>query len=352
MPYLSESMESILGQSYSDFEILVINDGSSDDSLEYLNSIRDPRLRLLSQSNQGLTATLNRMLSESRTQWLVRQDADDVSYPHRLSRIAEYIGKHPEAGIFYSLADYYPSTSMGQFRSSRGTPEELRQIVNSGYLLSICHTSVTLNVEKALAVGGYRFNLHVEDRDLWWRMAIFHDIRFIPEATVGFRQTLQSISSVNLEEQWLNGLYVQYLLLSHLWKLEPLPIETVRAALARTINTRQLRSKKHLRAFNMEWGRRNRSKAVLEAAVAFALSPLSLMRRVTDEIASDGRITVGESPKLFASLSSLLWAVDHESTAACVNPRNSVLCKDGQFAGQTIMLPELLKRLPSQAEEK
>jgi len=328
MPYLPESMESILRQSYADFEILVINDGSSDDSLEYLNSISDPRLRLLSQSNQGLTTTLNRMLSEARTPWLVRQDADDVSYQHRLLRIAEYIGKHPEAGMFYSLADYYPSASIGQFRSNRGTPEQLRQIVNSGYLLSICHTSVTLNVEKTLALGGYRFNLHVEDRDLWWRMAIFHDIRFIPEATVGFRQNSQSISSVNLAEQWLNGLYVQYLLLSHLWKLEPLPIETVRVALARMINIRKLRSKQHLRAFNMEWGRGNRSKAALEAALAFALSPVSLMRRVTDELSSDGRITVGESPQLFARLNSLLWAADQKSKAACFNPSNSILCKD------------------------
>src|ERR1700722_15113695 len=241
MPYLPECMESILRQGYANCEILVINDGSSDDSLAYLHSIRDPRVRLLSQSNQGLTATLNRMLSEAKSQWLVRQDADDVSYPHRLSRIAEFIGKHPEAGMFHSLADYYPSASFGQFRSNQGTPQELREVVHSGYLLSICHTSVTLNVEKTLAVGGYRFNLHVEDNDLWWRMAMVHDIRFIPEATVGFRQNVQSISSVNLVEQSLNVLYIQYLLLSHLWKLEPLPIETVRAALGRMIHMPKLR---------------------------------------------------------------------------------------------------------------
>ena len=320
MPYLPECMDSILRQSYAHFEILVINDGSSDGSLEYLKSLRDPRLRLLSQSNQGLTATLNRMLSEARTPWLVRQDADDVSYPHRLSRISEYIAKHPEAGMFYSLADYYPSASIGRFRSSRGTPEELRHIVNSGYMLSICHPSVTLNVEKTLALGGYRFNLHVEDKDLWWRMAILYDIRFIPEVTVGVRQNLQSVSSVNLAEQSLNVLYIQYLLLSHLWKLKPLPLETVRVALTRMINMRKLRSKKHLRAFNIEWGRGNRSKAVQEAALAFALTPASLIQRVTDELATNRRITVGEPQQLFVSLSSLLWAAGHQSTTVCFNP--------------------------------
>jgi glycosyltransferase involved in cell wall biosynthesis len=311
-------MDSILRQSLADFQVLVINDGSDDDSLEYLKSIRDPRLRILSQNNQGLTTTLNRMLAESGTPWLVRQDADDVSYVHRLSRIVEYIAKYPEAGMFYSLADYYPPPSVGQFRSNRCTPQELRQIVNSGYLLSICHTSVTLNVEKTLALGGYRFDLHTEDHDLWWRMAIRYDIRFIPEATVGFRQNPQSISSVNLAEQALNALYIQYLLLSHLWKLEPLPLEAVRATLARMNSSRKFRSKIHLRAFNMEWGRGNRSKALLQAVRAFATSPLSLMRRLLDEVVGDGNVTVGESPQVFACLNRLLWAADRKPEIAAL----------------------------------
>ena len=73
MPYLPESVESILRQDYNDFEILIINDGSTDDSVDYLHSLRDPRLRILHQENRGLTATLNRMLSEATTPWLARR---------------------------------------------------------------------------------------------------------------------------------------------------------------------------------------------------------------------------------------------------------------------------------------
>jgi exopolysaccharide biosynthesis WecB/TagA/CpsF family protein len=313
MPYLRESMESILRQTYADFEILVINDGSKDDSLEYLKSVRDPRVRIVSQQNQGLTATLNRMLWETRTPWLVRQDADDVSYPQRLARIAHLAGRHPDAGMFYSLADYYPDSSIGQFRSSKGTPEELREIVRSGYLLSICHPSVSLSVEKTRALGGYRLDLHVEDIDLWWRMALRHDIRFIPEATMGLRQNQQSVSSVNLDHQALNTLYVQYLLLSHLWGLEPSPIEAVRNSLARIVNVRKLRTKKHLRAFNMEWSLGNRADALLEATRAFVSSPASLLRRVADELAGDQKITVGESPKRFTRFKETLWPA-HQSS--------------------------------------
>src|ERR1019366_912255 len=84
MPYLRESMESILYQTFSDFVLVAINDGSADESLDYLKSIRDPRLRIVNQPNRGLTATLNRMLDEAETPWLVRFDADDIAYPDRL----------------------------------------------------------------------------------------------------------------------------------------------------------------------------------------------------------------------------------------------------------------------------
>lgn len=134
MPYLAESVQSILGQSYIDFEVLAINDGSTDDSLAYLQSLRDGRLRIINQKNQGLTATLNRMLAEAQTPWLARHDADDIAYPHRLARTVEYINRYPQSGMFCSLADYYPRECYGTFRATR----EVR--MNSG-LLSVPDTS-------------------------------------------------------------------------------------------------------------------------------------------------------------------------------------------------------------------
>src|SRR5580658_4585168 len=86
MPWLPQCMDSLFRQTFSNFDILVIVDGATDGSLEYLESVRDSRLRVLVQPNTGVTATLNRMLHEVETPWLVRQDADDVSYPQRLAR--------------------------------------------------------------------------------------------------------------------------------------------------------------------------------------------------------------------------------------------------------------------------
>lgn len=307
MPYLPESLESILRQSYSEFEILVINDGSTDDSREYLRSVRDPRLRIVDQENRGLTATLNRMLAEVSTPWLARHDADDVAYPHRLARAVDYIGRYPECGMFYSLAEYYPVGSVGRHRTTKGNPLEIRDLVRSGYLLAVCHPTVILNVQRASEVGGYRFNLHVEDIDLWWRMALRYDIRFIPEVLTGYRQVMQGVCSVNLKEQALNTLYIQYLLISHLWRRKPLPYEEARKALLNMFNPRNVKFRNHLRAFNIELGRGNKNRAFLRAASAFFTSPMNFMRRLWDECSPRPAITVGEPPALFKKYENILW---------------------------------------------
>lgn len=307
MPYLVESVESILNQSQRDFELLIINDGSTDDSAQYLNTLRDARLRVVHQKNRGLTATLNRMLKEVRTPWLVRHDADDVAFPHRLALTLDSIRRHPESGMFCSLAEYYPRGCYGQFRATRGTPEQFRKLVLAGYLPAVCHPTVTLNVERTISLGGYRFDLYVEDIDLWWRLALHSDIRMIPEVTLGFRQNLKSVSSANLAEQALNTLYIQYLLLSFLWNLAPLPYEQARHRLACLLDRRKLQFKSHLREFNIELGRHHRLKALSALGAAFFSSPTSFTRRFFDEFIADRNICLGERSELFANQRSLLW---------------------------------------------
>jgi glycosyltransferase involved in cell wall biosynthesis len=210
MPFLVESLESLLRQTDSDFTILAIDDGSTDGGLKYLQSVRDSRLRILTQANRGLTFTLNRMLREVNTPWLTRHDADDIASLDRVAVTKRYIEQFPKGGMFYSDARYYQDgRSVGSFRTTRAAPERLRKITKSGYLLSICHPTVTLNVEKTIAVGGYRFNLHVEDIDLWWRMVLSHDVHYIPKVTAYFRHNTSSVSAANLESQSVNTLKVQ-----------------------------------------------------------------------------------------------------------------------------------------------
>lgn len=308
MPFLPEAVEGLLNQTARNFNVLVIVDGSTDGSHEYLETVRDERFRIVSQPNRGLVATLNRMLRETGTSWLVRQDADDVSYPTRIERLQEYIAQFPNAGMFYSLAEYYPSKrSFGRFRCSRGSPQELRKIVQSGYLLSICHPSVALNVEKTLAVGGYRNLLHAEDTDLWWRMALGYDIHLLPEVLIGFRQNQSSISSRNAHIQELHGLYAQYLLLSHLSGYRPLPLPGILQLLESDISMDRQESKRQLRYLNIHLASKQYRKALTALVRSMLASPAYLVRRMIDEFLPMTNIANGISPDLFYRRKAAFW---------------------------------------------
>jgi glycosyltransferase involved in cell wall biosynthesis len=317
MPWLPEAMESLLHQTTADFEILVVVDGGTDGSLAYLRGLRDagaggsgrrPGLRVLEQAGAGVSATLNRLLEEARTPWLVRQDADDVSYPQRMRKLLEAIHRYPEAGVIYSLADYHPrERCAGSFRCSRGTPAELRSIVEDGYLLAICHSTVALNVEKARAVGGYRMDIHAEDADLWWRIARNFDIRCIPQPLVAFRQNAQSVSARNLEKQQLAGLYVQYLLLSELWELAPRPLDDVAGTLFEFLRPSRLRAKESLREFNMHLAERRMLRGLGSLVRAAWASPGYVARRLMDEFRNT-TIANGVAPRLFLERKEALWS--------------------------------------------
>jgi glycosyltransferase involved in cell wall biosynthesis len=317
MPWLPEAMESLLQQTMKTFQILAIVDGGSDGSAAWLRNLENrlarvgfpwPRVRVLEQEHAGVTATLNRLLYEARTPWLVRMDADDVSYPTRLEKLQRTIEDHPDAGLIYSLADYHPQDQCaGQFRCSRGTPEELREMVRSGYLLSICHSSVALNVEKVRAVGGYRMNIHAEDADLWWRLALRYQIHCIPEPLVGFRIHPRSVSSRNLEMQQLGGVYVQYLLLSELWGKKPRPFGEIAEPLGEFVQPAAFEAKEALRQFNALLAEKRFLRGLGALAHAFHASPGYVSRRVRDEIRPTA-IGNGVAPGKFLRRKEVLWA--------------------------------------------
>ena len=308
MPYLRESVESLLAQTVSDFEILAVVDDCTDGSVEYIESVKDSRLRILRQPKSGLIPTLNRMLKEVETPWLVRQDTDDISYPSRIRTLIEGIKDNPHAGMFCSLAEYYPpKQSIGMFRCTRGTPENFRNIVGEGYLLSFCHSSVALNVEKTLSLGGYRNLKHAEDADLWWRMALQYDIHLLNEALVGYRHHSTQSTTHGTEQQTAYALFIQYLLLSHLWSLPAQPWDCVKEVLGGLVSKKDARSKELIREVNINLSNHQYIKAVESFARSFAASPSYLIGRIRDEFLPGVSIVNGVSPKLFLERKHELW---------------------------------------------
>jgi glycosyltransferase involved in cell wall biosynthesis len=98
--YLPQAVESILRQSFGGFEFLILDDGSTDGSADYIASLADPRVRLVrNETNLGLTRSLNRGLDLARGAFVARMDADDVALPERLARQVEFLESHPDVGI-------------------------------------------------------------------------------------------------------------------------------------------------------------------------------------------------------------------------------------------------------------
>ena len=99
--YLDEAIDSILSQTYENFEFIIINDGSTDHTKDILSSYsnQDNRIRVFHQKNHGLTFSLNRGLELSRGKYVARMDADDISSPRRLEEQINYLRANPEVGV-------------------------------------------------------------------------------------------------------------------------------------------------------------------------------------------------------------------------------------------------------------
>ncbi len=203
--YLAEAIESILKQTFTDFEFVIINDGSTDRSLQILQQYvqLDNRIRLVSRENRGLVTTLNEGVKLAKAPYIARMDADDISYPDRLSYQVEFLKEHP---------DYVAIGSKVQLIDEDGDPlrlfslETSHQDIDSAHLRgeggAIAHPAVMFRKDKFNAVGHYRSEyIHSEDLDLWLRMAEVGKLGNLPTLLLDYRQHLQSIGHQNRDEQ-------------------------------------------------------------------------------------------------------------------------------------------------------
>lgn len=307
MPWLRASIESLIQQTCANFEVLVILDGPDPESLAYLRTVHQLSMRVIERPAQGIVPALNHLLSECRTPWLVRQDADDIAYPERMQKLHEALLANPSAGMFCSRARYHSDgRAIGCFRSSQGSAAALRRTVQGGRLLSFCHSGVALRVQTALQAGGYRSIPLAEDADLWWRMALISDIHCIPDVLTGFRQNHSSVSTLHHDQQQVAGYYVQYLLLSTLWGLNPRPFPEVRDSLAALVPPRWSHAKRQLRNGNIALGQNQILPACAHFANAFAVDPLYLIRRLRDEF-TPRLLSNGLPPEAFWRRRQCLW---------------------------------------------
>ena len=197
---IGETLQSVFKQTYSDFEILLINDGSTDDLMEVLKNFKDSRLQILHYENGGLTAARNRGIDRASGDYLIFLDADDLWSSDKLKSHVEALDNaqktDPKAGVVYSWS-YFLDSETGACYVNHPKPYEgnvLSKVLERNFLESGSNPMIT---REAINSVGYFNNdfLGVSDWDYWIRLAKQWHYVLIPERQVFYRQSRTSMSS-------------------------------------------------------------------------------------------------------------------------------------------------------------
>lgn len=174
--YLAEAIESVLEQTYRDFELIIINDGSTDKTLEIIQDYqaKDDRIKLISHDNIGLAASLNKGLEEAKGELIIRFDADDIMLNHRIEEQVNFMNTHPKIGMSSChcyFIDENGNTIGKQKYSGYESEKNFKETFQRDHTVLVSHTGFICRKEDILKVGGYRILPIAEDKDLFTRMA-------------------------------------------------------------------------------------------------------------------------------------------------------------------------------------
>lgn len=203
--WLAETLASLSAQTFSDFEVVVIDDGSTDDSAAILAAAagRDARYRVVTQTNCGLVASLNRGLTEARALLVARIDADDVAEPERFARQVAFLATRPEVAAVGSAIRIIDGD--GRFlriQTYPCGPEAVAKAMLRGCALA--HPAVMMRRAAVQTIGGYREAFrHAEDYDLWLRLGESHALDNLPEPLLRYRRHGGSVSFRYRQQQAL-----------------------------------------------------------------------------------------------------------------------------------------------------
>jgi glycosyltransferase involved in cell wall biosynthesis len=189
MRYLPETMETALAQTFTDFEVLVVNDGSTDHTAEWVSQVTDPRVRIVSQENKGLAGARNTGIAHAKGEYIAYLDADDLWEPTKLEKQVRCLDENPEVGLVYTwtaLADQ-DGKSTGRVISSHAEGNVWQELIEFNM---VCCGSTPLIRRSCFDVVGL-FSPDVspsDDWDMWLRIANKFSFGVVKEALIRYRQ--------------------------------------------------------------------------------------------------------------------------------------------------------------------
>jgi len=202
--YIAEAIDSILAQTFTDFELIVINDGSTDGTLEILQNyqVKDTRIRLFSRENRGIAATINEGINLARAAWLARMDADDISLPERFERQLQWLAQ-TNADICGSWAQFFGSSNQSILKHPQSDAAIKVKLLFMSPLVQ-----PTVIMKTALAKQLYYDSMweNGEDYDFWVRAAhAGYLMTNIPEVLLHYRQHPEQISNRDAARQLVHS---------------------------------------------------------------------------------------------------------------------------------------------------
>lgn len=206
--YLKEAIDSVLNQTYSNFEFIIIDDGSTDDSLEFIKSYDDPRIKLfINEENIGLTKTLNKGLQLAQGEFIARMDTDDVCYPERFEKQIAYMKNHPNTIVCGAWAMVIDENN------NERTEEWAQGVINDNevyriHLLfcnypNVWHPSVLMR-HQLLLDNHIEYNTefkYAQDYELWTRCSKIANFHIVPKYLFKYRLHSASISRSHEKRQ-------------------------------------------------------------------------------------------------------------------------------------------------------
>jgi len=205
--FIAEAIASVLAQTFRNFELLIINDGSTDNTLAVIKSFVDRRIVVINQSNGGVANALNIGLKYARADYIARFDADDICYPSRLQVQYDFAKQNPEYDIFGSAADYVDVNGeyVFNYQPPGFTNDELH---NLNYTLCpFVHSTVFYKKELIVNAGGYdSYAIGFEDHLLWRRLFSQYKVMNTCQSLIKVRLNPESVT---LDEKWYSKRYLK-----------------------------------------------------------------------------------------------------------------------------------------------
>jgi len=197
--YIKDAIESVLNQNFTDFELLIVNDGSTDGTLNLIAEFKDPRIRLLhNDGNKGLTFTRNHGLAEAKGKYFAILDSDDIAMPNRLKTQVDFMNANPKIAICGGQAKFID----GADKEITGYKVPVGD--NLSHQLSLynvfINSTLMMKTDAIREVGGYREVAPAEDYDLSFRIALKNQVANLNDKLVAYREHGNNISKVQTEK--------------------------------------------------------------------------------------------------------------------------------------------------------